>query len=366
MSESERCFEIAVLGGGLAGWSVVRALLSKGVAPRDVLLLEARAVGTGTSGVPWALLHPFPGRSLYPRPDYLAAWRFSLQWLAEVQDAVAAELFRSLPLWRLALDGATAGRFAKSYARACQWADYPLQSGPAPPLWPNAQGLYLLEQGRVVNLPALVQVLKREAGISAQAYAGRVAIAQDGDAWRLRCQQRGFVARQLVLACGSGLRDYFPHLPFDLSYGEVASFRLGHALELAAAVSAAGHFLVPLGNGLYHGGATHYSAERPYAATEAWSRLQEGLAWLPGMEKARPVRIWNGLRCGLRHDREPLVGPIPEQPGLWAMSAFSTRGLLLIPWASERLAEALLQGQTIPDWIGTGSRWTRWLAGSKP
>lgn len=365
--QAGRDFEIAVLGGGLAGWSLVRALQRKGVPARELILLEARSFGAGTSGVPWALLHPFPGRSLYPRQDYLDAWRFSLHWLQDLQaSAPGLELFRQLPLWRLALDAPTAGRFAKSYARARELDAYPLKQAAPPRLWPQAQGLYVLEQGRVVNLPLLVQLLRQQTGILAQAYSGQAEIAPADGGWRVSSRQGEFWARQLVLACGSGLRGYFPRLPFELSYGEVASFRLPHdsgpRVAVNAAVSAAGHFVAPLGDGLYHGGATHYSAERPSASAEAWCRLRQGLAWLPGMEQARPVRIWNGLRCGLRHDREPLVGPIPNQPGLWAMSAFSTRGLLLIPWAAQALANALLQGQAIPNWLGTGERWMHWLA----
>ena len=44
-------------------------------------------------------------------------------------------------------------------------------------------------------------------------------------------------------------------------------------------------------------------------------------------------------------DRQPLVGPVPQQDNLYVMSAFSTRGLLQIPRSARLLAELLVHGE---------------------
>ncbi|MEZ0374342.1 MAG: NAD(P)/FAD-dependent oxidoreductase [Candidatus Sericytochromatia bacterium] len=359
------CAEVAILGGGLAGWSLARALLEQGLPPHQLILLEARVPGAGASGVPWALLHPFPGRSLYPRPGYLAAWEYSLAWLEQLSAGGEQGLVRHLPLWRLAHEDETALRFERSWQRAQALTGYPLQRLD-PQLWPGAKGLYELGQGRLVALPALLQRL-RQLPISSRQSCGKVQLEPGPDAWTLSCQPGDVRARQVVLACGSQLADYLPSLDLACSYGEVASFRPDPDPELQTAISAAGHFVAPLGQGLYHGGATHYAATCSQPPLSAWRSLQQSLDWLPGIAKARLVSLWSGIRCGLRHDREPVVGSVvghvpglhhdngPAAPGLWVMGAFSTRGLLLIPTAATALAREILGTEAaIPVWMGTG------------
>ena len=61
------------------------------------------------------------------------------------------------------------------------------------------------------------------------------------------------------------------------------------------------------------------------------------------IEQAEVVRVWSGVRATLPPDRSPLCGPVPGQPGLWLMGAFSTRGLLQIPRHASALAATLSQ-----------------------
>ena len=113
-------FDYIVLGGGFAGWSVIDHLLQLGCKSGQLALVESHLSATGASSVPWALMHPVPGRSLYPRVGYLDAWQYSLQYLDQCQGQTEQTLFRSLPLWRLAYDPATAQRFEKSFQRALE------------------------------------------------------------------------------------------------------------------------------------------------------------------------------------------------------------------------------------------------------
>lgn len=344
-------YDLAVVGGGLAGWSLIRALRQAGWPAERLLLLEGRVSGAGTSGIPWALMHPFPGRSLFPRPDYLRAWTRSLAWLEQLQAETGSPLFRRLPLWRLPLDAATAGRFARSFDRARDLPGYPLRrfAGPELAAWPAAGCGYALAEARLVALPLLLrQLIRQPIGLQQDCPVTRLHPA--GAEWRLQAGPHSYRARQVVLACGSGLSRLLPQVQLDVSHGEIALFRLPEALP-PVALSAAGQFVAPLGEGLCHGGATHYGGLRPAAAETVWPRLQASLAWLPGVAAARPVRLWHGLRAGVLPDREPLVGPVPGQTGLWLMAAFSTRGTLLIPQAADWLTAELAGQHALPDWI---------------
>lgn len=346
---------IAIVGGGLAGWALAEALVRAGADPAGLLICEARLPGSGASGVPWGLMHPFPGRSLYPRPGYLAAWRGSLAWMERLQQAHEREIFRRLPLWRVSKDPATLGRFAKSYARGSgQVIDYPLFSAD-PAGFPFLAGMaaYALPEAAIARFGGLIGALRQGCqGVAARLLTGPLALRPSDAGWELLSDGLRIQARQVVLAPGAGLGGFLPDFPLELSRGEVAIFALPDGPEtLPMAISAAGHYVAPLGRGRYLTGATHYAGARPWPPEQSWAQLRAGLSWLPGIDSARLLQIVSGLRCG-PSDREPVVGPVPNQPGLWVMSGFSTRGLLLIPTAAETLAKEALCGElSVPAWM---------------
>ncbi|PKL78338.1 MAG: hypothetical protein CVV27_03445 [Candidatus Melainabacteria bacterium HGW-Melainabacteria-1] len=348
--------EIAIVGGGLAGWALAEALLRQGVDPAQMLLLEARVTGAGASGLPLGLLHPFPGRSLYPRPGYLAAWRQSQSWLSRLSTSDAGRLFQSLPLWRLAFDPATAGRFERSYLRAlAELSDYPLLSLSDTGVLTALTG-FCLPDAALVDMPRLLARLRSCAPIQTRSHSGPLQLQRRGRDWVLQSDSNSCLASQVVLAVGCGLNVYFPELPLIPDRGEIAIFDLD--AELPAAVSAAGQYLAPLGAGRMITGSTHYRAECALPPGQAWQTLRAGLDWLPGIRSARLIQIWTGTRLGSQ-DREPLVGAVPGQPGLWLLGAFATRGLLQIPTAAEALAQELLRAEV---WIPEAMRAERFDA----
>ena len=76
--------EVAVIGGGLAGTLLVRALTAQGV--DDLVWFDADDRGRG-SAVPCALVHPFAGRSFQPRPGVFEAWAETDRLFTEFTDA---------------------------------------------------------------------------------------------------------------------------------------------------------------------------------------------------------------------------------------------------------------------------------------
>lgn len=341
-------FDYIVLGGGFAGWSLVDHLLQLGCESNQIALVESRLSATGASSVPWALMHPVPGRSLYPRAGYLEAWQYSLEYLAQKQSQSVQPLFHVLPVGRQAYDQATAQRFEKSFQRALvsEFKDiYPIQKSQSFEQQaleiPLAQ--YVITQGRLLFLAAIIHVIQAQNQIKNYEYTGKIAFEPCETGWKLNLPTQILTCHHLILATGAGLTQTLVKdtaIPLEVSQGELALFRADQ--DLTIAISAAGQFVVPLGQGIFYTGATHYQSERQIPPEESWQKLQQGLSWFKDIQHAQLLRIWHGQRINAT-DREPLVGQI--QAGLWLMSGFSTRGGLLIPLAARALSQQLIDPQ---------------------
>jgi D-amino-acid dehydrogenase len=79
---------------------------------------------------------------------------------------------------------------------------------------------------------------------------------------------------------------------------------------------------------------------RPTAAGLA-ELLRECLLNAPGLAAARPIEVRVGLRPA-SPDGEPIVGEVPDWPGLWVCTGHGTEGLLLGPYSALLLARAAL------------------------
>jgi glycine oxidase len=61
---------------------------------------------------------------------------------------------------------------------------------------------------------------------------------------------------------------------------------------------------------------------------------------IPGLAKANLVEHWAALRP-VSPDGLPILGADPSLPALFYACGFSRNGILLAPWAADRLAQAL-------------------------
>ena len=64
----------------------------------------------------------------------------------------------------------------------------------------------------------------------------------------------------------------------------------------------------------------------------------------PGWASAELVRAWSGV-CTSTPDRRPLVGPVPDAPGLFAMVGFNGFGVMRAGGVARRLAALLAVGE---------------------
>jgi glycine/D-amino acid oxidase-like deaminating enzyme len=359
---------VAIIGAGLAGLGLARALLKAGLNGEHLQIFEAHSAGAGASGLPAALMHLTPGRSLFPKPGYAPCFAFSQAWLEALQSDSAEPLAEPLLLLRPALDAAVALRFERSYARLAPGLPAQIsrlsatQTEAYRPLFalPEINPTYAVQPAWRVAMPALIQSLSQtlqQAGVVmhlervSRLLPRSTSASQQG--WQVQTPSGVHCFERVVLAVAADLPLWFPELPLQRMRGEVAVFRHPQFEGLNTALSCGGYVL-PLGGQRVLAGPTFYPAEQPCQSPE-WSvqQIRQGLASVvPAMAEAELEKLWSGVRTLVKHQREPLVGAVPGCHQLYVFSAFATKGLLQIPWLAQALAELLLQERDIlPDYF---------------
>lgn len=345
-----RVASTAIVGAGLAGLGLTHALLEAGFPADALTLLEARHPGAGASGLPAALMHPVPGRSLSPKSGYWTCFCYSRNWLQQLQDQAGEQIFESRLLLRPALDGNLLQRFQRSAQRLPQELRTHIQSLSGAELQaflPDYQchvptwGVNPAFQVWMPRLLACLCEYIQRAGVSILQHPVE-SLEPAGQGWKI-CGPAGEQwVEQVVLAPGENLGRWFPDLPLEYIRGEVLVLRHPDFARLHAAISAGGYFM-PLGAGRALAGPTFYADPLPRSPAWSIAEIRRQLQKLvPAVEQAETEQLWSGRRTLVRHDREPLVGPVPGQNHLFVFAAFATKGLLQIPWLAAQLAQQLM------------------------
>lgn len=327
---------VAVIGAGIAGASVVRALRAAGLAPR---LVEAEGAGAGASGFPAALVTP----------------RFDLG------DAAIAALFaqaleRADALYS-AVPGAVLSRGVLQITAADRDAARFARIG-AQPVWPqgalrpvdNAEASARAGEaiaGSGLDM-TLAFTLAPEAVLAAWLAAvpvetGRASRVESGPAgWRvLDAAGNGLSETDVVVLCaGAGTVALVPDLALSPVRGQ-AEWSTG----VTAPALAWGGYVVPTADGLLFG-ATHDRSEVDDAIRTADSA--RNLATLADRLPRLAARLdpaGLGSRAAIRattRDRLPVAGAIPGRAGLYVLGGLGSRGFCLSPLLGEHLAALIL------------------------
>lgn len=352
---------VAIIGAGLAGLGLAKALLKAGLSGEQVQVFEAQAVGAGASGLPAALMHLTPGRSLFPKPGYARCFEFSQAWLQALQCDCTESLAEPLLLLRPALDAESARRFERSYARlepglpAQIFSLNPVQRRSYQAHFVLPENTYAVQPAWRVSMPALLRglsqsLLQAGAKVQYERVQALLPLSSHSQGWQVQTSSATQTFDWVVLALAADLPLWFPELPLQRMRGEVAVFQHPLFEGLNTALSCGGYVL-PLGGQRVLAGPTFYPAEQP-RQTSAWSeqQIRQGLATVvPAMAEAELMQLWSGVRTLVQYQREPLVGVVPGSPRLCVFSAFATKGLLQIPLLAQALAEQIITGQnTVP------------------
>ncbi len=349
--------ELAIIGAGFAGLILADTLVTRGADPADLAVVDADDAARA-SDVPGALMHPFPGRSLEPKPDQFSLAEASIDYLRglkEATDDAIVELPMARPLvGRLGESLRTS--FEAMQGRFPAWFDARIargaELGDIDPLLAQFDDVLVYTPAFSVD-PGRVRRHLRErleaAGVTFVDHTRVECVEQSAGRWTLWTSAEPVEAGSVVLALGFGLARWFPGLPIRGKGGEVLAVRPPKGAELGCVINASGH-LAPLADGTWVAGSTYWSADELGGRDDdkAIAELLERCAPLAApLADATPVRLGRGVRAAYRGDNRPLVGPVPGQPGLFVFGAFGSKGLFRIPRLARTLADHLLDAAEI-------------------
>lgn len=327
---------VAVVGGGIAGASVIRALRAQGCEP---VLIEADRPGAGASGFPAALVTP----------------RFDLGD-ADIAGLFAQALERSAALYAQVGGAVTAHGVLQMAAtdrdtvRFARIADQPL--------WPQDR-LRLLDArqaaaiaGEPVAGPALAMTAAFAVAPAAilDAWIGRTPrlkgsvrrIARSPDGWRvLDADERCLAEVDAVVICaGAGAASLLPDLALSPVRGQAE-----WAHGAAPPAMAWGGYVAPTDDGFLFG-ATHDRDRTdvevsPDDTARNLATLSARLPELAASLDPTSLQSRAAVRATTR-DRLPVVGEIQGSPGLFVLGGLGSRGFCLAPLLGEHLAALIL------------------------
>lgn len=150
-------------------------------------------------------------------------------------------------------------------------------------------------------------------------------------------------AKYIVFAEGFGLKHnpYFNYLPLNGTKGELLTIKAPGLKENHVVKSSV--FIIPLGNDNYRVGATYKWKDKTNKPTVAAKKeLLEKLRTLICCD-FEVIDHVAGVRPTVT-DRRPLVGQHPEHKNLYVLNGFGSRGVLIAPFASQKLYGCIENG----------------------
>jgi tRNA 5-methylaminomethyl-2-thiouridine biosynthesis bifunctional protein len=318
---------VAILGAGVAGAAVARALTAAGV--RSVVV-EGDAVGAGASGFPSALVTP---RFDLGDADVAALFAQALERAGAlyrtIPDAVVAEGVIQRPAME---------RDVARFARVAEQAVWEPGSMTA-----QADGSLTMAAALTVRpMPILDAWLEGVGPIQAQVQG----LIPASSGWSIRTATgEALDADAVIIAAGWGLSGLLGELAVSPVRGQADWVEVDRP-----PAQAWGGYVAPTADGFLFG-ATH---DRGDTGTDARAgdterNLTTLATRLPELaETARKATVRSGaaIRATTR-DRLPLAGAVPGRPGLFVLGGLGSRGFCLAPLLAEHVA-ALVLGRPSP------------------
>ena len=315
---------VAVVGAGIAGASLMRALAQAGA---PATLFDAGGRGAGASGNPAGLVTPaFDAGEGARAKLYAQAFERAGHLLAGIDGAVIA----------------TGAAQLEATDRDARRFDAVASS----PLFTRVKrregGLDILDA--LVVEPAAVLAAWASDLVSASV----ARLEPDGGGWRLIDEDGQDLGRfdAVVLANGADMARLWPAAPLQPVRGQ-ASWAPGVDLDRAVAF---GGYAIPSRDGVLFG-ATHDRDDsgedlRPGDHARNLALLAKGLPDLAASLAGRPLE-GRARRRAATSDRMPMAGAVPGMAGVFVLGGLGSRGFCTAPLLAEHVA-ALMVGEASP------------------
>ncbi|HET8657284.1 MAG TPA: glycine oxidase ThiO [Longimicrobiaceae bacterium] len=354
--------DVVVVGGGVIGCAVARALARAGV---GAMVLERDEPGTHASWAAAGMLSPLAeadgagpflrllreSRRLYPRfvEELEAEAGMGVEYrdegtllvsLREADDADLEERYRwqtaaGLPVERLSASETRA--LEPALSSAVRWAlRFPEDHQVENRLLARALWLAAVRAGAEVRTGAEVREIVGAGGrVRGVALASGERVEAD--------------AVVVAAGCWAGRLGGLPSPPpVEPVHGQLVAIEAPGSLRHV--VDSERAYLVPRSDGRILVGATMESTgfRRAVTAAGVLALLAGALEIAPGLRDAPIVEHWSGLRPGTP-DGLPILGPDPGLDGLFYAAGHFRNGILLTPITAEIIRDLVLRGASDRD-----------------
>lgn len=333
--------DVLIVGQGLAGSLLAWLLIQQGY---RVMVVDDGA--ENASQVAAGLINPIPGRRLLKSPDVDACLSAAKGLYQQLQQQFQQPFFVELPMLRVLIN-----QQQRSYAHQRQtqsaYQTY-LESGFIRCEQIKAEfGLLQQQQTGYLKTRALLSAIKAYLQAN-NSYRCCGFIYQD---LRLQppLQWQDLSPKHLVFCEGHQGRfnPWFGQLPFQPVKGEILTCQV--AEHCPEKIINYGHWLLPLGGGLFKTGASFETRQIDNLPTQAAKQtlLNSLKTVCPNLANIQLIAHQAGIRPATL-DKQPLIGTHPRHHQLHIFNGFGSKGSLAISWYAQQFINYLQQQQPLP------------------
>jgi len=338
--------QITILGAGIAGCSLARALAERGM---QVTVLERSTIASGASGNAAAVLFPQLAKRWSPMAAwYFAAYRFMLHQLKRLPTITHAQP-GMLRLPRHAAEAAHLQHLHETLgldATMVHWLDRDAASETAGVELQSGGAFF--PQGTWLNPTSYCTTLLQHENIMLHEHAAAISCNKKGREWVVTLADgREFAAAHCAVATAHEAGHLLPQhaLPLGVSAGQVSMISAAEVAAPLRTILCHKGYIIPAG-AHYLIGATYDHTDHSGAVTDAnhQHNVAELSHVLPHWFHGSPTTGRTSLRA-TTPDRLPYVGAVED--GLWVSLGHGSRGMLSAPLAAEIIASELC-GEALP------------------
>ncbi|MFG2073287.1 NAD(P)/FAD-dependent oxidoreductase [Nonomuraea maritima] len=357
---------VIVVGAGIAGAGVAFALARRGA---DVTVADPGLPGQATQAsagiiAPWASTVEGPfydlyaaGAAYYPQVVGLLAEAGVLRTdyrrtgaLVVHEDPAVLDEAQARAETRARASGGVAGevsRLGGDDVRAL-----------VPVLAPDLEGVFISGGARVDGRTMCEALLEGAARHGARRLTGAARLLPGGGGMpRVVVGTDEIEADDVVVAAGAWAADLLEPLGVrpgvEPQRGQISHLRVeGHDTSGWPSVHPLSHhYLVAFDDSRVAVGATRETGsgfDVRVTARGQWQVLADALRIAPGLADATLIETRIGLRP-LPSGGLPIVGALPDRPGVHVVAGFGAAGLTMAPYVGDALARAILDGRAAPE-----------------
>lgn len=330
-----------IVGAGLAGCLLAWRLHRAGAPVHLIGSTTLPAAYRVAAGV----INPVTGRWMTKSWNFDTLFPIAEATYREIESDLGIQVFHPIPEIRFcqnADDGKRLGRRLRN-PRYANVLGKQLAPGEASSLFHDDHGAFEIKSAAYVDLPELVGALQHyfiQQGIFKEAAFRYDALCRQEDRWHY-C---GIEADAVIFCEGTAVRDnpWFGWIGLNPAKGETLLCQ-SPSLSLPPILFHHKKWLLPYPNGRFRIGATYNEGDLSSEPTEASrSELLAGThAALCASHSIEVIRHLAGIRPSTT-DSRPMIGPHPDQPGLYLLNGLGSKGATTGPAMARQLSGHIL------------------------